>query len=180
MGHAHSRRNRPATLLMGLAACLLTWATLFPMNVAFADDVAPHIDAVDPVGLLDTVWVQCPGAVCELATGQSTDYRTLVFTKDNRFYGLAGCNRYQGSYQLDGEQIRFAALVTTRMHCGEETMAREKAFLDGLQNSESYDLQPDQLSLYRAQGVLQATFVAEVEIRRTSPLPPLFLPLVNR
>lgn len=48
-----------------------------------------------------------------------------------RVSGSGGCNRYFGSYSLDGGSIRFGPLASTLMYC-EGTMVVEQAFFKAL------------------------------------------------
>jgi len=57
----------------------------------------------------------------------------IVFEKDGRVAGNAGCNSFFGSYQTDGETIRFSPMAVTQMMCEVEAVNnQEAAFLDAL------------------------------------------------
>ncbi|UEG62633.1 META domain-containing protein [Stutzerimonas chloritidismutans] len=72
---------------------------------------------------------------------------------DGRAYGNAGCNHWFGSYERDGQQIRFSNLGSTRKMCAEEIMEQEHHFLDLLNRVERWDVSNiDQLRLWPAQG----------------------------
>lgn len=72
---------------------------------------------------------------------------------DGRAYGNAGCNHWFGSYERDGQQIRFSNLGSTRKMCAEEIMEQEYHFLDVLNRVERWDVSNiDQLRLWPAQG----------------------------
>jgi len=72
---------------------------------------------------------------------------------DGRAYGNAGCNHWFGSYERDGQQIRFSNLGSTRKMCPEEIMEQEHHFLDLLNRVERWDISNiDQLRLWPAQG----------------------------
>ncbi len=45
-----------------------------------------------------------------------------------RVAGIAGVNRYFGSYEMTGEKLKFGPLATTRMGGSPEAMAAESAF----------------------------------------------------
>ncbi|MFC3231102.1 META domain-containing protein [Marinibaculum pumilum] len=62
----------------------------------------------------------------------------LQFGSEGRVAGLGGCNRFTGSYALDGTGIAFGPLAATRMACDPPAMAREDAFLAGLAASRRY------------------------------------------
>ncbi|MCQ4301228.1 META domain-containing protein [Pseudomonas songnenensis] len=72
---------------------------------------------------------------------------------EGRAYGNAGCNHWFGSYEQNGQQIRFSNLGSTRKLCPEEIMEQEHAFLDLLNRVERWDVSNiDQLRLWPAEG----------------------------
>lgn len=72
---------------------------------------------------------------------------------DGRAYGNAGCNHWFGSYELDGQRIRFSNLGSTRKLCAEEIMEQEQHFLDVLSRVERWDVSNiDQLRLWPSDG----------------------------
>jgi heat shock protein HslJ len=70
---------------------------------------------------------------------------TLVAGK---VHGSAGCNRMMGTYQLDGEKLKFGPLVTTRMAC--PAMETETTFLKALAATTRYEVSGSSLTLYGA------------------------------
>jgi heat shock protein HslJ len=56
---------------------------------------------------------------------------TLVFSKDGKVNGHAGCNRFFGNYEIDGRTIQCGTLGATRMFC-EDSMDLEGAYLKAL------------------------------------------------
>ncbi|KKJ94062.1 lipoprotein [Stutzerimonas stutzeri] len=77
---------------------------------------------------------------------------SLTLSAD-RVYGNAGCNHWFGSYERDGQQIRFSNLGSTRKLCAEEIMQQEQHFLDLLDRVERWDISNiDQLRLWPAEG----------------------------
>lgn len=81
---------------------------------------------------------------------------------DGQVAGTAGCNRYFGSYELDGGNIAIGPLGSTQMFCAEPAgvMEQEAAFLAAMQNAATYAITGDQLELFAADGSRQAVFVA--------------------
>jgi heat shock protein HslJ len=57
---------------------------------------------------------------------------TLALFEDGRAAGLAGCNLYEGPYELEGDAITFGPIATTRMMCEPSAMEIEQAFLAAL------------------------------------------------
>lgn len=52
--------------------------------------------------------------------------------KDGKVSGLAGCNTFNGTYEVEGGQITFGEFTTTRMACDEFVMKQEQTFLKAL------------------------------------------------
>ncbi len=75
-----------------------------------------------------------------------------------RASGSAGCNRFNGTYELSGNSLRFGPLATTRMMCPPEIMAVEDAMLEALATELTWSLQDGTLILTR-EGQLLARFV---------------------
>lgn len=77
---------------------------------------------------------------------------SLTFSQD-RAYGNAGCNHWFASYQLDGQQIRFSQIGSTRKMCAEHLMKQEQHFLQLLSQIERWDISNiDQLRFWPAEG----------------------------
>jgi heat shock protein HslJ len=57
---------------------------------------------------------------------------TLEFTADGRVSGSGGCNRFTGSYTLDGDTLGVGPLASTKMMCPEAVMAQEDGFFQAL------------------------------------------------
>lgn len=86
---------------------------------------------------------------------------TLNFTAD-RVYGTDGCNRFSGSYTLDGTRITFSPLAGTLMACPEPVMRQAQDFQNGLANARAFSAGDGQLTLMDAEGRALATFVAQI------------------
>ena len=68
---------------------------------------------------------------------------TLTFDPQGQLAGRAGCNRYTGSYQLQGAQFALKGVATTRMICVPALMEQEARFLKALDAANAWRLQPD-------------------------------------
>jgi copper homeostasis protein (lipoprotein) len=75
--------------------------------------------------------------------------------------GSTGCNRMTGKYELDGQNLHFSKMATTRMACPEVLMAQESAFLKALEAVAVWRISGDQLELKNAAGVVLARFEAK-------------------
>src|SRR4051812_46045487 len=61
-----------------------------------------------------------------------------LLAEGRKVQGSAGCNRMAGTYQLDGQKLRFGPLATTRMAC--PAMETETAFLKALEATTRYEV----------------------------------------
>jgi heat shock protein HslJ len=80
---------------------------------------------------------------------------TLIFGADGRLSGNAGCNQYNGGYQVNGNQITIGPLVSTMMACPQETMQQESTYLIALQSATSFEQSAQQLSITHPAGRLE-------------------------
>jgi len=73
---------------------------------------------------------------------------------DGEVAGSAGCNRYSGSYEVDGNKIKFGPVMSTLMACmdPEGIMDQETMILAWLQDAQTYQIQEDQLMIFRSDG----------------------------
>ncbi len=83
----------------------------------------------------------------------------LLRAQDHRLTGSGGCNRLMGSYELDGEQIRFGEVASTRMLCpdGQDI---ETTFLSTLAQVRAWKILGQHLELSDGDGRLLARFEA--------------------
>lgn len=89
---------------------------------------------------------------------------TLQFIEAGRVAGTAGCNRFGGGYEFDGNAIRFSQLFSTMMMCMEDgIMEQEAAYLAALEAATSFDLMGDQLIIAYGDS-------AQLTFTRLSPL----------
>jgi heat shock protein HslJ len=62
--------------------------------------------------------------------------------------GSAGCNRYFGSYDVEGDQLTIGPLASTEMYCyPDEVMDQEMAYLAALGGAASYMVEGDRLEI---------------------------------
>ncbi|WP_316897057.1 META domain-containing protein [Pseudodesulfovibrio indicus] len=72
---------------------------------------------------------------------------TLQFTADGKVAGFGGCNNFTGTYTLEGQEIAFGPMASTRKSCGPAQDEREYTFLTFLAKVRSADLEEDELKL---------------------------------
>ncbi|MGE5301502.1 MAG: META domain-containing protein [Acidobacteriota bacterium] len=73
--------------------------------------------------------------------------------------GLAGCNRFSTSYELDGPSLRFGPVVSTRRACPEPLNRVETAFLAALERTGAWNITNSEL-LFMDGGDVLARFRA--------------------
>lgn len=85
---------------------------------------------------------------------------TAVFGDDGTISGNAGCNTYNGTYEVSGESMTIGPLATTRMMCEPDVSKQEANYLAALGRVTTYTIRGDQLELRDDEGALQAGYVA--------------------
>lgn len=111
------------------------------------DAAAACAPAFEPAGLEATRW-----ALGWLPTGPVTerDARAAPFlmfeAESGRVGGFGGCNRFLGSYELDGDQLTFGRLAGTLMAC-REGMDTERALHAALERTRRWRITGHHLSL---------------------------------
>ncbi len=76
-----------------------------------------------------------------------------------RATGSGGCNRFTGSYELNGNSLRFGALAGSMMACV-EGMDTEKEYLETLPRVRTWNVLGQHLELFDAAGTMLARFEA--------------------
>ena len=66
--------------------------------------------------------------------------------REGSVFGSAGCNRYSGTYSLDGDRLTINILAVTAMMC-DASMETEDAFLAALQDELTFQIQYNRLIL---------------------------------
>ena len=87
---------------------------------------------------------------------------TMSFDAEGGVSGSAGCNRYFGSYAMEGDAIAFGHLGATQMMCPPEQMAREDRFLDAVARAARVQRRNGTLTLSSAEGG-EVMVLSEVE-----------------
>jgi heat shock protein HslJ len=71
---------------------------------------------------------------------------------EGRVSGTTGCNRYSGSYRIDGASLLLGSIAMTRMACIPPRDAVERAMTAALETTAGYTLTGDALELTNAEG----------------------------
>jgi heat shock protein HslJ len=83
---------------------------------------------------------------------------TAEFGKNGSLSGNSGCNTYNGTYTVTGDQIKIGPLATTRMACPQEIMDQETQYLAALQTAATYRVEGTGLDLRTQEGALAVDF----------------------
>ena len=96
-----------------------------------------------------------------MAATLATEKITAIFGEDGKVAGNAGCNNYNGGYQVDGDKISIGPLASTEMYCNDpaDVMETEQTFLKNLSNAATFDIQNDMLTLYDSEGTKLLVFL---------------------
>jgi copper homeostasis protein (lipoprotein) len=83
----------------------------------------------------------------------------VLYSKDHRVSGFGGCNRFNGSFEIDGRSITFSPMAATMMACipGGDT---ERAFLAALGKVTSFLKTAHHLEFLDGDGTIVARFEA--------------------
>jgi len=89
-----------------------------------------------------------------MATTVATEKITATFTDDGKVAGNAGCNKYSGGYQVDGDAITIGPLAATQMLCNDpaDVMETEAAFLQNMSNAATFAIENGMLTLFDKEG----------------------------
>ena len=71
---------------------------------------------------------------------------------EKRVTGMAGCNRFFGGYEADGNKLKFSHMGATRMTCPDQET--ETGFFRILENTDAFRIRDRQLSLLQKGKVL--------------------------
>lgn len=81
----------------------------------------------------------------------------LTFNADGTLSGNSGCNGYSGSYTVEGNQITFSPIVSTRMACDKSIMEQEAVIHQVLTGTASFQIEGTQLTLTNTDRMLVFT-----------------------
>jgi heat shock protein HslJ len=86
----------------------------------------------------------------DLAGGRVLDQvqATLTFLEAGKVAGNGSCNRFFGTAEIHGENVKFGPLGATRMACPEPVMNQETKYLRALQAAERFAWKDPYLLIY--------------------------------
>jgi heat shock protein HslJ len=96
-------------------------------------------DGIEGVWLVEKI--EQRGAVDRLRS-------TLAIDADGKAHGNGGCNRFNGTAQLDGDAVSFGPLASTRRMCPQAIMDQEQRYMAALEKVRRWTQHADVLRLY--------------------------------
>ncbi|PSF05218.1 META domain-containing protein [Marinobacter fuscus] len=79
---------------------------------------------------------------------------TISFAEEGRVYGSSSCNRYNGGWHIQGQELEFTHMASTRMACPDSLMQQETRFLQVLNDVARYQVAGDgRLMLETSEGM---------------------------
>lgn len=125
---------------------IATLTMIFALILTSCDETKKVIDVAGSVQLTGNY------SVTAINGKKLTTETTPTFSMsalDNSFRGTTGCNSVFGNYTIDLYAIDFGNLAVSEMYCAEkEVMKTERDFLDALNNTGSYAIENNVLTLY--------------------------------
>jgi len=142
---------KPLQLLVSLLLAMSEIVACAPERGAMTGD--PAISKLENV---EWTLIELDGAAVASGSGGAP---TLTFSsKEHRAQGFAGCNRFFGGYQLNGNQLHVEPLATTRMACPESSS--ETALIKALEETASWRIGGRKLELLDARSFAQSRWTA--------------------
>jgi heat shock protein HslJ len=93
------------------------------------------------------------------ANSPQTEAFFVLDPEQHRVSGSGGCNRLTGSYEINGDQLKFGQMAGTMMMCP-QGMDTEQAFLKSLGQVSKWKITGQSLELFDADGKVLAQFKA--------------------
>jgi heat shock protein HslJ/uncharacterized lipoprotein YbaY len=113
------------------------------------------------VSLENTHWdLTALGDASIAANSPQTEAFFVLDPEQRRVSGSGGCNRLTGSYEINGDQLKFGQMAGTMMMCP-RGMDTEQAFLKSLELVNKWKITGQSLELLDAVGKVLAQFKAE-------------------
>ena len=83
-----------------------------------------------------------------------TDTVVSALFQADKVSGIAGCNNYSSSYQVDGDRLTFSPAATTRKLCVDPLgiMKQESAYLVALEQVQTFQLRNNKLEMQDSNG----------------------------
>ncbi|MFT5808925.1 MAG: putative lipoprotein [Moritella dasanensis] len=111
--------------------------------------------------LVDTQWQLSMLGTQAITADVTQQQPYLTFTQDdNKVIGFAGCNRFNGRYDVFASNVNLTQLLTTKKMCFQQ-MNLETQFLTALSEADNYKVIDKKLTLYSNVGIALGQFTAQ-------------------
>ncbi len=112
------------------------------------------------IPLEDTYWklVSMNDKDVKVGDGDRDLYIQFLYD-EKRVSGYAGCNNFSGGYEIEGVNLKFGMMMSTKKMCV-ETIDQEQEYLLMLSKTESYSIEEDKLLFRNSEGQVLAEFKA--------------------
>lgn len=87
------------------------------------------------------------------------DQPTISFEPGSTLHGSAGCNRFRGTYSLEGRKLNIGNLSTTKMLCEPEIINQEQSYLAALNATREISFDGTNLTFLNSGGVEVVRFI---------------------
>ncbi len=121
-----------------------------------APDSSPRVVAEAPDALVGPVFVAVTLEGEPVADGVESSIR---FETEGRVVGAAGCNNFQGTYEVDGSTLTFGPMAITRKMCPPAQMDQEAAFLQAMERVRIFSWDDDGALLLGGEEGVPSRFV---------------------
>ena len=125
-----------------------------PLKIVENVTIVTPLPDVSP--LEDTTWVlESYGEPESMKTALPDVEVTLFFdSTEKRFTGIAGCNSYSGSYELNDNDLSILGVAWTQLKCSEEVGNQEAEYIPTFSAAKSYQIEDGKLTLKSGQQVI--------------------------
>ena len=109
--------------------------------------------------LIETYWkaIELEGKPVEVKAGTREPHMVLRSEK-NAVNGFSGCNTFRGTYEVNGESLRFKSMASTLMACLPAGGDTEKNFLSAINAAATQRVSAETLELRDQDGKVRARF----------------------
>jgi len=111
------------------------------------------------VPLIDTQWVLTELANAPVPAGERQREASIRFQTEGKVSGSTGCNRFSGTYALEGHLLHFGQLAMTRMACADD-QGIEADYMKALETTRQFQIHRNTLDLLDGAGRNAARFKA--------------------
>lgn len=149
-----------------LTASSLAATLAFTGCTAMDSVMSPHQPSKPAISLYNTPWIatEVNGTKIQL---DNLNRPALSFdSTGKRFGGADGCNKIQGSFETNGQQLSLGQIAGTLMACYGDQDKVSRQFNDALAKTDRYTIKGHELSLRDKSGKTLAKFVTVIQ-----PLP---------